>query len=84
LTHHASPDFWACYRALPSAVRQVADSAFALLKDNPEHPSLHFKQVGSYWSARAGIHHRVLGVEVSDGVLWFWIGSHSEYYRLVR
>jgi hypothetical protein len=36
------------------------------------------------WTARVGLHYRVLGIEVEDGVLWFWIGSHAEYDRLLR
>lgn len=26
-----------------------------------------------------GIHYRALGVPVSEGVQWFWIGPHTEY-----
>ena len=83
MNHHASPDFWACYRALPASVQELADKSFGLLKADPRHPSLHFKRVGRYWSARIGPHYRSLGVEVDDGILWWWIGSHSEYDRLV-
>jgi hypothetical protein len=83
LIHRASPDFWACYRALPVSVRTLAEKTFALLKADPRHPSLHFKKVGRFWSARVGMHHRTVGVETSDGVLWFWIGTHAEYDRIV-
>jgi hypothetical protein len=71
------------YNALPESVRELADRAFALLKRNPRHPSLHVKKVGRFWSARVGLHYRVIGVEAHDGVLWFWIGTHSEYDTLV-
>ncbi|WP_435749603.1 hypothetical protein [Thauera sp. AutoDN2] len=54
-----------------------------MLKLNPAHPSLHFKKVGKYRSARVGLKFRALGVELEDGVLWFWIGSHAEYDRLL-
>jgi hypothetical protein len=83
LTHHASPRFWACYRALPEAVRRQADAAFERLKTDPRHPSLRFKQVGRYWSVRAGVRYRALAVEVDDGLLWFWIGSHADYDKLI-
>jgi hypothetical protein len=82
--HKAGPDFWACYYALAVPVQSAADKAFALLKADPRHPSLHFKKVGEFWSARVGIQYRALGVDVPDGVLWFWIGSHADYDRLVR
>ena len=83
MTHHASPAFWVCYNDLPIPVKEVADRAFSLLKRDPHHPSLHFKKVGSFWSARVGLRHRAVGIEISDGVLWFWIGTHSQYDNLV-
>jgi hypothetical protein len=81
--HFASPRFWACYNALPTAVRVLADREFVLLKTDPRHPSLHFKKVGDFWSVRVGVHHRALAVEVSDGLQWFWIGSHADYDKLL-
>ena len=83
MIHRASPAFWECYGALPVPLRNLADRAFALLKCDPRHPSLHFKKVGRFWSVRVGLHHRAIGVEAPNGVLWFWIGAHSEYDILV-
>ena len=82
MTHHAAPDFWKAYRSLPENIQELADRAFALLNADPYHPSLHFKKIGDLWSARVGIHHRVLGVDVEDGLLWLWIGTHAEYDRI--
>ena len=84
MIHHAAPDFGSLYRTLPANVQTVADRAFALLKSDPYHPSLHFKKADRFWSVRVGLHYRALGVEIRDGVLWFWIGTHAEYDRLVR
>ena len=73
-------EFWALYEKLPKDIQELADKNFALLKENPEHPSLHLKTVGRYWSLRIGENTRALGVEVGDGgLLWCWIGSHAEY-----
>jgi len=83
VNHHASPDFWAYYRALPASVQELADKSFGLLKADPSHPSPHFKKVGRYWSARVGLHHRAVAVQAPDGLVWFWIGAHAEYDRLV-
>ncbi len=58
------------------------DKGYELLKRDPRHPSLHFKKLGKFWSARVGMHHRALAVEVEDGFLWVWIGTHAEYDRL--
>jgi hypothetical protein len=84
VTHHAAPAFWAGYRALPAEVQTLADKAHALLKADPYHPALHLKKVGTFWSVRIGLHHRAVGVDVPDGVLWFWIGTHAGYDRLIR
>jgi hypothetical protein len=61
----------------------LADKNFRLLRENPNHPSLHFKQVGRFRSVRVGLHFRALAVELDDGLLWFWIGTHAEYDRLI-
>lgn len=84
MNHFASPAFWHCYHALPEHIRELADKNFALLRDDPNHPSLHFKKVGRFRSARVGLQHRALAIEVPDGLLWFWIGDHAEYERLIH
>ena len=83
MKHFASPEFWGLYKALPQSVQELADRNFALLKNDSCYPSLHLKKVGRYWSVRVGIHYRAVAVEVSDGLLWFWIGSHEEYNKLM-
>ena len=82
MIHHAAPDFWNRYHALPPEVREIADRTFALLKVDPHHPSLHLKKVDQMWTVRVGAHYRAPAVSVRDGLLWFWIGSHAEYDRL--
>ena len=73
-------EFWTLYAKLSKDIQGLADKNFALLKENPEHPSLYLKKVGRYWSIRIGEKNRALGVEVGDkGLLWCWIGSHTEY-----
>ncbi len=83
MKHFTSPEFWAKYKGLPAIIQQLADRAFQLVKNNPTHPSLQFKKVGQFWSARVGLHHKALAVNVSKGVLWFWIGTHAEYDRIL-
>jgi hypothetical protein len=68
---------------LPAPIQRLADQAYERLKQDPQYPSLHLKKVGRYWSARVGINHRALAVEATDGLVWFWIGTHAEYDRLV-
>ena len=73
-------EFWAFYEKLPKDIQGLADKNFAIMKENPEHPSLHFKTIGRYWSIRIVEKNRALGGEGGDkGLLWCWIGSHAEY-----
>jgi hypothetical protein len=83
LNHHASGKFWALYDALPRDVRDIADKNYELLRINPQHPSLHFKRIGKLWSVRVGLQYRALGVDIDDGILWIWIGTHAEYDKLI-
>ena len=83
MKHFASPEFWACLEGLPANVQQLARENYELLKANPYHPSLHFKRVGRFWSVRVGRSYRALAVDAPDGIVWFWIGTHAEYDRLV-
>ena len=81
--HRTVPRFWQCLEALPAEVQEAAEKNYQLLKYNPNHPSLHFKRVGKYWSVRVSLDYRALAVKTDDGFLWFWIGKHSEYERLI-
>lgn len=87
MTHRATPRFWRCYQGLPQDVRLLADRSYELLKANPNHPSLHFKKVGPFRSARVGLHYRAVAVAVAvdagDDLVWFWIGSHADYDKLL-
>jgi hypothetical protein len=84
MKHFASPSFWELYEKLPAAIQQLADKNFELLKADPKHPSLHLKKAGKYWSARIGVKYRTLGVEINEGMLWFWIGTHAEYDKMLE
>lgn len=83
MRHFASPEFWSCYHQLPEQVQQLADRCYDLLKADPSHPSLHLKKVGRYRAVRVGLHYRALAVEIPEGLLWFWIGSHAEYDKIL-
>jgi hypothetical protein len=81
--HHASPGFWTCYHSLPEGIRKLADQAFGRLKEDPTYPALRFRKIGRFWSARVGEHYRALAIEAPDGLVWFWIGTHADYDKLV-
>ncbi|MDQ7794335.1 MAG: hypothetical protein RDU89_07995 [bacterium] len=61
----------------------MADRSLALLKSDPRHPSLHLKRLGDLWSVRIGNRYRALGTDVAEGILWIWIGTHSDYDKIV-
>lgn len=82
--HRTTERFWECYWNLSQDGQQLADKSFRLLQDNPRHPSLQFKKVGDFWSARVGLAHRALAVEDGDDFIWVWIGSHDDYERIIR
>ena len=84
MKHLASPKFWRGYRSLPKPIRALADKNFKLLKSNPHHPSLHFKKVGEYYSIRVGLNYRSLAVEAMEGLVWFWIGNHADYDKMMN
>ena len=76
--HRTTRRFWRYFDRLPTSVQQIARENFSLLKANPRHPSLHFKEVGKFWSARVGIGHRALAIKDEEGFVWVWIGPHGE------
>ncbi len=83
MNHFTVPDFWECYSKLPKEIQKLADKNYEILKSDPHHPSLHFKKVGNYFSVRIGIKYRALAIEIEDGILWFWIGTHTEYDKMI-
>ncbi len=83
----ATPRFWAAYRALPPEIQDLARKAYRLFRENPRHPSLQFKRVHHVerlYAARVTLGYRALGLLEDDQILWFWIGSHAEYDRLLN
>lgn len=82
--HRATRRFWAYFDSLAEDIQNVARKNYALLKVNPRHPSLQFKKLGKFWSARVGLNHRALAIEDGEGFIWVWIGPHDEYERLIQ
>ncbi|ANL66760.1 hypothetical protein AMC82_CH03140 [Rhizobium phaseoli] len=74
MKHHATASFWEAYDGLPEQIRKLADENFDLLKQDPRHPSLHFKRVGRLVGARWHVW-KALAIRDGDDVIWFWIGS---------
>jgi hypothetical protein len=82
----ATKRFWECFDGLPPDIRRRAKKSFATWRENPRHPALHFKRVGAtqpVYSVRVTRGWRALGVLEGDTLVWFWIGSHTDYERLI-
>lgn len=75
------------FAKLPRKVQQQAREAYRLFRGNPHHPGLRFKQVHSdppTYSARVGISYRAVGVRDGEFIVWYWIGTHADYDKLIE
>mgnify|MGYP006898480473 CR=1 FL=1 len=64
---------------------KIARKNFLLWQKQPTLKSLGFKRIKSdLWSVRAGAGVRALATFDGGTYLWFWIGNHDEYERLLR
>ena len=67
-------------------MQKQAREAYRHFQAVPNYPGLRFKKVHPtkpIYSARVGKGHRAVGVLESDEIVWFWIGSHKEYERII-
>lgn len=80
-------EFWRRYHALPVDVQEQADRAYELWQINPQAHGLYFKRVGTrrpIYSVRIDRGYRALGILEGEAILWFWIGPHDEYMRMLK
>jgi hypothetical protein len=74
------------FAALPAHIQRQGREAYRLFRENPNHPGLHFKQVHAHpptYSARIGISYRAAAVLDGDTAIWFWIGSHADFDKML-
>ncbi len=79
----AVPAFWEHYDLLPEDIQILAAKQYTLFSRDPWHPSLHFKQVGKFWPVRVSHFYRALAVRDGNVLIWFSIGTHADYDRLL-
>jgi hypothetical protein len=68
-------------------MQRRARKAYRLWQVDPGHPSLQFKRVDDQepiYSVRITDNFRALGLLEGDTVIWYWVGSHNEYERLLK
>lgn len=78
--------FRKAFADLPQEVQVQTRNAYRQFKQDPSHLSLRFKKVHSQlpiYSARISKSYRAVGQLDGDTVIWFWIGSHADYDKLL-
>ncbi len=86
MTSYLSEDFIKLFRKLPKDVQAGAKNAYRKWKQDPFYSSLQFKKVHPtkpVYSVRVSSGWRAMGFKESDKMLWFWIGSHESYNKLI-
>ena len=83
---YTTDSFWRAYRRLNDETQRQAREAYRLFQADPAHPSLRFKKAHTsttVYSVRISRDCRALAVPDGDDLVWFWIGPHGEYDRLI-
>ena len=86
MNSYITDDFTDCFEKLPDSVKRQARKAYQLWKKDMYYPSLQFKRVNNrepIYSVRIGRGWRVLGLIEGNAIMWFWIGSHADYDKLL-
>jgi hypothetical protein len=72
------------YLSLPEKAQKEADEAYRRFKADPDYPGLGFKHItGQYYSVRISGSYRALAMLRAGYWLWFWIGTHTEYDKIL-
>ena len=72
---------------LPLHIQKQARETYELWARDPWHASLQFKQIHAtrpIFSVRIGIDWRAVCIRSHDQVIWYFIGSHADYDRLIQ
>jgi mRNA-degrading endonuclease RelE of RelBE toxin-antitoxin system len=80
-------EFRKLFAGLPKRVQEQTRAAYRQFKEDPVYPSLRFKKVHPelpLYSARISKSYRAVGQLEGDTVIWFWVGSHADYDKLLE
>ena len=80
-------EFRNLFADLPEQVQEQTRVAYRQFKEDPSYPSLRFKKVHPelpIYSARISRNYRAVGQLDGNTVIWFWVGSHADYDRLLE
>ena len=83
---HTTTALRALLAAAPAGIQAKAQAAYKIWAQNPAHPSLRYKKVHAtlpIYSVRIDRDWRAVGTLQQGAMVWFWIGAHDEYERLL-
>ena len=86
MNSHSTERFRETLEQLPKETRRNAQEAYRLWQQDPQHPSLQFKRIHSTkpdYSVHVGLGWRAVGLRRGDNMVWYWIGSHADYEKLI-
>lgn len=84
---HITKRFRKLLAALSNEIQKQAKDAYTHFKKDPYHPGLHFKRVHStrpIYSVRISINYRAVGIQKDSEIIWFWVGIHTDYEKLLN
>ena len=84
---HTTEKFRKLFAKLPKEIRLKARESYSQFHEDPYYPSLNFKKVHStkpVYAVRISKEYRALGMPGDGKILWFWIGSHSDYDKILK
>ena len=87
MNSHITDKFRKAFAELPADVRKQARQAYRLFIENADHATLRFKsihQTRPIFSVRIGLNYRAVGTREGDDIIWYWIGSHADYDKLIQ
>ena len=87
MNSHITDKFREDFADMPADVEKQAWQAYRLFRENPQHPSLRFKSIHPsrpIYAVRISMDYRAIGIRNGSDMIWYWIGSHAEYDKLIQ
>jgi hypothetical protein len=80
------PSFRQAFAKLPTDIQRRARAAYRRFQTDPAHPGLQFERLHTnlpLWSVRITVSYRAVGIRQDDTIVWFFIGTHTDYDSLL-
>lgn len=83
---HSTGRFRELLEQLPEKIGQPAGEAHRPFEQDRHHPPLRYRQIHQtqpIYSVRATCGYRAIGRLEDGAMIWFWIGAHDDYDKLL-